>query len=71
MNDGLQMSMCQRAGYDAYWQGVPRDRNPWPRGDVTYQHWHQGWDAAETEIMTAPPTVPMDEVFAVIGEPIA
>jgi ribosome modulation factor len=35
-------------GYDAYWQGLPRDDNPYDQQEAPdeYQFWDEGWRAA-------------------------
>jgi ribosome modulation factor len=59
------------AGGLAYWGGVPRDWPPYDLDDPKRGAWLEGWDAARDECEAAPPTVPMDEVWREMAEPVA
>lgn len=42
-------SMAWRFGFDAFGQGVPRDRAPGDLGPDEVEEWQQGWDAGEAQ----------------------
>lgn len=52
-----------KSGADAYFDGVPRNRNPWCEDYPNYrEQWFAGWDATRDEVENAPATVPMSEI---------
>lgn len=70
MSDASRSELIE-AGALAYWGGVPRNWPPYDIGDKRRDVWLNGWDYAEREVMEAPDTVPMADVWREIGEPVA
>lgn len=36
-------------GYDAYFDGLSRDDNPYPDDSDDFDSWHEGWDNADSD----------------------
>ena len=60
------------AGSRAYFNAVPRASNPWCQDyPELRQQWFDGWDDCEAEVMSVTDTVPMDEIYRLMAEPVA
>jgi hypothetical protein len=56
------------AGSLAYWDGKPASYCPFDRGTVACREGHDGYESTRDEVEKSVDTVPMEEVYRVLGE---
>lgn len=47
-------STAYSEGWEAYWNNLDLEHNPYPESSWEYTEWNNGWNEADEEVMNKP-----------------